>query len=457
MPHTSGMRRMEGTRQDRQAAGIRRATATGRSRGLAAWLAAFCACIALLASAVPASAGEIVYQHGNDLWMMNENGANQRPLITAAQAGAGSLSWPSLDPGSGDLSFAGTPAEGVCSAYCPGLYSYVGTSLLRLSPPASDCMTPVFFVCSSSDGQPNDTTANGQVIYEHAVFDEDYLGAIGSESYQERALNGTGEPSPWAYPSEPPAGESGEGIDAVDPVEPDTIAYPSNADCYEVHNDTGCEEGIVIDRNGAAKPSYVVSYDDEPQQAIAFSPNGQYVADIEVGEERGIWVYTNEDINDPANEASWHGWYVLADPLEDSNDGGSPDQHTFDWVTITNTGEIVFDNGVNVYALPSTCWAADKGFTLSSGSTEPTCGTFGEPSSQAVQLTTDGTTSARDEHPTWTSAPLTPYTVPGSSPPPSPSPTTGKGPATGPPPPITSPLETAYPPPAPSSPASRSR
>ena len=88
---------------------------------------------------------------------------------------------------------------------------------------------------------------------------------------------------------------------------------------------------------------------------------------------------------------------------------------------------------------------SNKGFTLTSGSVEPTCGTFGEPDSQAVQLTTDGTTSARDEHPTWTSATLTPYPVPGSSPPPATSPTTGKGPATGPPAPLVSPLGTVTP------------
>jgi hypothetical protein len=109
-------------------------------------------------------------------------------------------------------------------------------------------------------------------------------------------------------------------------------------------------------------------------------------------------------------------------------------------VTITDTGEIVFDNGVNVYALPSSCWAPSKGFTLTSGSTEPTCGTFGEPSSQAVQLTADGTTSARDEHPTWTSATLTPYSVPGGSPASVTPPTAGKGPASGPPAPPVSPL-----------------
>jgi hypothetical protein len=406
---------------------------TTRMRVWAMWLAALCTGVALLASATSASAGEVVYQHGSDLWVMNENGTNQRPFITAAQAGASTLTSPSLDPSSGDLSFDGTPAEGVCSSNCPGLYSYVGTNLLRLSPAASDCITPVFFVCGSSDGEPNATTANGRVIYEHAAFYEDSLGSIGSVSYEQRALDGSGEPSPWAFPSEPGAGEGGEGFDAVDPIEPNTIAYPSNPDCYEVHTDTGCQTGILIDHYGAAKPSYVVSYDDEPQQAMAFSPNGQYIADIEVGEERGIWVYTNEDINDPANEATWHAWWVLADPLQDSNDGGNPDQRTFDWVTITNTGEILFDEGVNIYELPASCWAPNKGFTLTSTLSEgPTCGTFGQPGSQAVQLTTEGTTNARDEHPTWTSAALTPYPPP-SAPPSAPPSSTHSTLPTGPP------------------------
>ena len=123
---------------------------------------------------------------------------------------------------------------------------------------------------------------------------------------------------------------------------------------------------------------------------------------------------------------------MLADPLQDSNDGGDPDQHTFDYLTITDSGQIVFDNGTNVYSLPSSCWAPDKGFTLTSTEeVKPTCGTFGEPDSQAVQLTTDGTSSSTDVHPTWTSATLTPYPVPGSTPPPSSGGSGGGGTGTG--------------------------
>lgn len=383
-------------------------------------LAGVCVAISMLASvlafAAPASAGEIVYQHGPDLWVMNENGSNQRPLITAAQIGAGNLAGPSLDPSSGDLSFQGAVlSNGVCSDNCPGLYSYVGGSVVRLSAAPFDCINAVDFGCGSDQGGPNVTTSNGRVIYLSSFFVDNLSSDIAGQNFYDRALNGSGEQALWVYPNqaEVPTGEAGEGLDAVDPVEPNTIAYGSSAYCSEkIENDTKCEEGILIDQDGAAEPSYVVSYDDTYQQAMAFSPDGRYIADIEAGEERGIWIYTNENVED---KSTWHGWWLLKDPLENNNSG--VDEHTFQGLTVTNSGEIVFDNGINIYALPASCWSAGKGFSLPpTESVEPTCGTFGQPDSQAVQLTSDGTTSSRDEHPTWTSAALSSYVVPGSPP-----------------------------------------
>jgi len=422
------MRRQGATPRNEDAPATRPAPAGTWPRACGAWLAAICVGVALLASAAPASAGEIVYQHGSDLWVMNENGSNQRPLITAAQLGANSLESPSLDPTSSNLSFQGTVYSSfLCSDNCPGLYSYVGGTVLRLSPAPLDCITIVDFGCGSSDGSPNVTTVNGRVVYNHSFYIDDLLGAVAGSKNEDRALNGSGEALPWTFPSEPPTGEAGEGVDAADPLEPNTIAYASSPNCYKIETDTGCEMGIVLDQNGAAMPSYVVSYDDASQQAMAFSPNGQYIADIEVGEERGIWIYTNEDINAPGDKSTWHGWWLLEDPLQDKN--SNEYEHTFTSLTVTNTGEIVFDNGVNVYELPASCWASNEGFTLTSGTVAPTCGTFGQPDSQAVQLTTDGTTNSRDEHPTWTSTTMTPYVVPGSTPPP---PSGGSGGSTGP-------------------------
>ena len=88
------MRRQGVTPRNEDAPAARPAVARTWPRVCGAWLAAICVGVALLASAAPASAGEIVYQHGPDLWIMNENGANQRPLITAAQLGATSSTGP---------------------------------------------------------------------------------------------------------------------------------------------------------------------------------------------------------------------------------------------------------------------------------------------------------------------------------------------------------------------------
>lgn len=67
----------------------------GAVRGLIGTLVA----IVLLAPALGALAGQIVYTHGNDLWIMGDNGTPQRPLVTAAQVGSAQLYQPSLFAG----------------------------------------------------------------------------------------------------------------------------------------------------------------------------------------------------------------------------------------------------------------------------------------------------------------------------------------------------------------------
>ena len=61
--------------------------------------------IALLAVAVgfvfaSAAMGQIVYIHGHDLWVMNDDGSGQRPLATAGQVG-GNVSGSGSDFGVG--------------------------------------------------------------------------------------------------------------------------------------------------------------------------------------------------------------------------------------------------------------------------------------------------------------------------------------------------------------------
>ncbi len=395
------------------------------------------ACVAVCVSLPSvASAGEIVYQHGNDLWVMNDNGTGQQPLITAAEVGASSLSQPSLDPATDALSFvANTPApDGVCSAYCDAVYSLVGNTITRLSPPASDC-TAIDFSCGSDDEGPS-TTVDGRSVFTYSSYVDDLEGSVASVALDVSPLDGSTAPTAWPLPSggsTPLSDQETENdfsVTTADPVDANDIAYDGSTYCYKITTDTGCETGIVVEDSATPTNTHVVAYDDEPEAGLAFTPDGSHLADIEVGDYRGIWIYTNTDVNASSASTAWHGWYVLADPLQDSNDGSNPDQTTFKSITVTNTGAIVFDNGTNVYEVPSSCWGTSVGERSPTTSATPVadCGTFGQSSSKAVQLTTDGTTSAVDVHPTWTSAALSPYAPPS----PAPSPSTGTGPSSTP-------------------------
>ena len=370
-----------------------------------------------------ASAGTIVYQHANDLWVMNDDGTNQRPLLTAQQVGAASLSWPSVDPTSGNLSFvADTPAsDGVCSAYCDGVYSLVDNKITRLSPPPSDC-TAINFACGSDDDDPS-TSADGRSVFTYSSYVNNGFGSVASEALDVSPLNGSNAPTAWPLPSggsTPLSNQETENdfsVTAADPVNANDIAYVGSGYCVNVNNDTGCEEGLVVEDSVTSANTHIVSYDDEPEQGMAFSTDGSHLADIEVGNYRGIWIYTNNDVNAASASTAWHGWYVLADPLQDSNDGSNADQTTFTSLTVTGAGALVFDNGTNVYEVPSGCWGTSVGERGSSTSTTPVpdCGTFGPNNSHVIQLTTDGTTGAVDAHPTWASVAVAPYVPPAPS------------------------------------------
>jgi hypothetical protein len=374
-------------------------------------IAAGAATVAALALAPIAHAGQIVYQHGNDLWAMNDDGSNQHPLIAAHALGEVSLSQPSVDPASGNLSFDAEQL-GVCSTNCNAIWSYVGGNPLNLTGPPADCITPVDFECESEDFNPT-TTADGRVIFDHTVIIDDLLGFVSTGTTGEvDNLNGTGTLPPWTFPADSGAGtaEQPNGQRAADPLSGGTIAYPGNSVCT-----SGCIFGLTVD----GPSPYIVSYDDGPQQSVAFTQDAKDLVDVEVNTERGIWVYTNKDIHNAANAGTWRGWYVLKDPLPNAND---PFPHnyesTFHNVTVTSDGRIVFDNGTNIYALPSTCWGqAGQGFTIAQSQVSgfnpnPDCGTFGQAGANVTQLTTDGSQGSTDVSPTWTSASVPAYTPP---------------------------------------------
>jgi len=395
-----------------------------------------------------ASAGQIVYKHGGDAWVMNENGTAPHALVTEAQAGVSGIYNPSVDPAGGAVAFSGTTLapDDNCEVNCDGLYTLVGGALTRLSGPPANCISPGT-ECETFAENPSVTT-NGRVVYlAESVFGSIGFGDTTTTTLDQVPLNGSEAPAAWGLP--PQSLENGYDDPnlfytvASDPANPNLLAYEGESNCtYSGKVDTGCLTGIVVDDSQGQSP-YNVSYDDEPEQWLAFSPDGKYIADIEVGEQRGIWIYTNEDINNAANKSTWRGWYVLEDPEQDSNDSGNPDQHTFQGLTVTSSGAIVFDDGTNIFSVPQSCWGPSNPNGFSNSANPPAkadCGAFSTTNPTAnpnvTQLTTEGTGAAPDTLPAWTAATVAAYAPPGSSSPGSSSPPGSHSPPPPPPAPV---------------------
>ncbi|MGH2889804.1 MAG: hypothetical protein ACRDNJ_09255, partial [Solirubrobacteraceae bacterium] len=117
------------------------------ARAAGATLALAMTTLALALAASPAGA-QIVYAHGGDLWVMNDDGTGQRPLLTAAQDGGAAIDYnnggdqpDSEQPGGTGVAFVAPPA-GTCgssTSNCPGIYTLVGGTVRRLTAASAPC------------------------------------------------------------------------------------------------------------------------------------------------------------------------------------------------------------------------------------------------------------------------------------------------------------------------------
>src|SRR5580658_8930998 len=135
--------------------------------------------VALTMLALPAQslAGQIVFQRGvqssgSSLWVMNDDGSDQRALITD-QGGIANPAEPNLFPDSTDLAIsasapglAGFSGAEACGYNCVGIYSVIGGTLRRVSPPVVSCSAATTDCATQIDQFPS-LTADGRVVYEH--------------------------------------------------------------------------------------------------------------------------------------------------------------------------------------------------------------------------------------------------------------------------------------------------
>ena len=347
-----------------------------------------------------ASAGQIVFvrQAGasfseTNLWVMNEDGSSQRMLLAQNQNGDGvsSLNQPNLLPTGVNLAFQGSGEApgGGCGVNCVGVYTLVGGEVRRVSAAVVSCHTMVGDSCSLSDIDNGPTlTDDGRVLYLHTgaglgvecgLFCGVYA-ATGNSYIVQPVLGGS--PSQWPWPTntyEPPAEQGGYAASPVaDPANPELILYPGI-------EDNGCGEPykchpLVVDN--ASGESYIVSDDDERQYTYAWSPNGEYIADIEGGTEPGIWVYKNA--TQPAPDEIEHAWYAMQGAQSANGLGYS--------LSVTNAGKIIFSYQGDIYSLPPTCWGPPPAHEATEPE-KPNCTL-----ANATQLTTGGADSGA----TWT-------------------------------------------------------
>jgi hypothetical protein len=373
---------------------------------------------AALLLAASASAGQIVYTHGHDLWVVNDNGTGQRPLLTAAQIG-GNIGFTenhgdvgvSVQPNGDAIAFTAevNGADGACASNCPGLYSFLNGKPLRLSQPASACGGGGV-ICGSEQIDPAVTTTERVIYYTlQAASTIDcgiyYCGSDGglSEDYVSRKLDGSDSATPWPLPSSTTGanmnGAQGadpvfEGSIAADPADPNKIAYGGDyihgipfGDGCGTDGDGNCYPLVVDDSNGTYTRT---STDDSFYYDFAFSQDGTKVADLETGDKKGIWVYpSTQDYSGANPQFSW----ALTDP--DNVDGATQFQNNVNGLTFVGNNEIVFSSNNNLYSIPASCWATPTAPSDTSGH----CSL-----ANAHQLTHDGNSTAPDAQPAWTSS-----------------------------------------------------
>ncbi|MGH2873110.1 MAG: hypothetical protein ACRDL5_11700, partial [Solirubrobacteraceae bacterium] len=340
-----------------------------------------------------------------------------------------------VEPNGTGVAFdAAVPAsDGACSDNCPGLYSLIAGRLLRLSAASADCGNVTTY-CGGEQIDPA-VTSDGRVVY-YSLFATStpvcgiyYCGSDGAyiEQYYSRALDGSDSPTVWPLPPEingqDPYGAEPNFGDALasDPADPTKIAYTGDwvkgldildGGACGPQGENDCYPLDVEDSSGAYNQT---SVDDSYYYGLAFSQDGSEIADLETGDHKGIWVYPSSQTY---TAASPRFTWALADP--DDVPGSGEFDMVVSGLTFVGDARLVFSAENNLWSIPASCWAT----AASPSAPAPDCGTF---PAGATQLTRDGSASAPDLDPSWTSS-TAPIAAFGAGSAPTPGPTSGPTP-----------------------------
>jgi hypothetical protein len=352
----------------------------------------FCALSATLAlglSAANASAGQIVYSHGDEeIWAMNENGSEPHPIVTLAQVpGMNEIYEPQVYANGGaTVAFLGktnayrNSLTTACGLWCAGLYSDASGAISRISPATMSCE-----LCETEITDPR-WAANGQILDNQFTYSFGQLFGVWGATYgvheyflvpDTPGSGGTVRNVEHIAPSDALAGYGQLAAAVPDPADARKVAY-IGVQCQTV----GCTPNVPlwVSTEGGGKDEEIGA--DDWLMEVAWSPDGSRFADIEGGGERGIWTYGSAPLSS-TNKAVW----MLEDPIQTGQT--NPEETTFRDPAWIGNSEVAFTASDNIWAIPIDC-----------GSSGTPC----QFPRDATQLTFDGTTSAPDTSASWTSS-----------------------------------------------------
>jgi hypothetical protein len=321
-------------------------------------VAAAAAACALAFAAAPASAGTIVWDKGDEIWAMLDDGSYSAPIASAYELGMSSLGDPHVAPDGDVVVFDGntnqfshtTNGTFHCGFGCAGVYRWQNGQSVRLSAPPNNGDGAV----STFDHEP-EVGANGRFVYTFFGC-AGYVGVYGTYDCT------TGV---WS--------ENIDGTDARDyggacddgPSSPSP--NPANAAevAYVGCDDANYDYGLWVSGENNAN-TRLIGAAAVPIEHPSWRSDGQQIVNVERGgSEPGLWI---------VQAAGAPGFrHVLADPA--GNDFSSPR------FMGPAQDRVIFGAAGELWTIPASCTAATCSFPAS-----------------ATQVTTGGDNSA----PAWT-------------------------------------------------------
>ncbi len=329
-----------------------------------------------------AFAGQIVYSAGTGIWAMNDDGSGKHELVDATQVpGMEYLGDPDVQPNGNEVAFVGRwnqssveqnqyygASPGFCGGNCEGYYELRGGSVSRISPAPFDCGAQP---CASYEFDPR-VASDGSVGYVFQTWVSEANGyggwdpILGQSALLSRDSGGANQQQ-WKTACEGTSNANQEITDAtilaVDPVNPNEIAYANCAETSDANCPLSFITGYDVYLSGANRASasddVLVHIVSDPnarclQDAttaigdLSFSPDGSHLVEVHGSSGAGIWTYPASANATPTQLlAIPSGWifyaarYVGQNKIAftagpDANQDGTPEH-------------------IDIYEIPTTC------------------------------------------------------------------------------------------------------